>query len=144
MSLKEQTREKLKMAMQREIAMMREILANMQKEELSLARQDKQLWNQILQERSQMMESLVLFRKERMVAAEELKNDTEILEDLSWMRDQMTALIEKLNVQNSRNQNLYSQSFEGRPQGNVTLCPQMAPEPQKKKGGIVATYPKRD
>lgn len=139
--------------MQKEISMMREILSNMQQEELSLQHGDQSNWNHVVQLRAEMIERLVFFRTERMEATEMLKQltspsklifslDDEATCELFWMRDQMSALLEKMNLQNTRNQNLYPSSFQ--PHAHAHAMPHMpleAPQVQRKKG-TVATYPK--
>lgn len=119
---------KLKISMQKEIGIMREILANMHSEELSLMLNDRGSWNYVMQERAQLVERLSYFRVARLEATKKIRelvhgqdpnspatvdellpaqeeNSCEILS----LRDQMMALMEKINFQNCRNEALFYQ-----------------------------------
>jgi hypothetical protein len=136
--------QKLKNVMKQEIAMMREVLANMHQEELTLQLYDQRTWTQILQDRGAMIKRLGHLRQERIHATEELnavssldhalaEGDDEACEILS-MRDQLMALIERINAQQSKNQVLYERGIKR------GAAPSMQPAPRPKKKGLLATY----
>jgi hypothetical protein len=134
--------DKLKASLQKEIHIMREILANMHQEELSLMLHDKISWNKVMEERAQMVQRLGGLRTARMQATQILqsltsntKNKELSLEQLlsqdevscceiRSLCDQLSALTERMNKQNSRNQNLYHQV-------QYRLGPPPAPHPQR-------------
>ena len=65
--------DQLKISMQREIGIMREILANMHQEEHSLLMSDRGSWNHVMQERSVLIERLSYFRVERLEATKKIE-----------------------------------------------------------------------
>ncbi len=122
---------------------MREILANMHQEELSLMLHDKSGWNKVMEERAQMVRRLGGLRIDRMQATaalqsivgdgqkkeeptlEKLLSQDEVAScEILSLRDQLTALTERMNSQNTRNQNLYHQV-------QYRLGPPPAPHPQR-------------
>lgn len=138
-----EAQDKLKSSLQMEVHIMREILANMHQEELSLMLHDKSGWNKVMEERAQMVQRLGGLRTNRMQATQELqslagskkKNEEPTLEkllatdeasscEILSLCDQLTALTERMNTQNSRNQNLYHQV-------QYRLGPPPAPHPQR-------------
>jgi hypothetical protein len=137
----------LRRMMEMEIDTMREILANMHQEEVSLVQKDKATWSHVIQERSNLMEKLGDLREKRLSTTEELKKiffpqgsvDTIAFEDiiplencdLLILRDQITALIDRLHLQHSRNEALFYLS-------NAEL--ETIPAPKKQKNRI-ATLP---
>lgn len=146
--------ERLQASMKQEIGAMREMLANMRQEEASLLAGDKTAWNNIMIARSSLLARLYELRSQRFQATELLESmakDTEIsfeyllcLDDedgceILSMREQLTALVEKMNQQNIRNC-----SLEGR---ECSLAkeklsyPQAAVESVKKGKTTIATYP---
>jgi len=150
----------LKFIMQKEIHIMREILANMHQEELCLLLNDKGSWNQVMQQRSVLIERLSTLRAERISTTEEIehmasaktKNKSLSLEqilptddentcEILSLRDQLMALIERMNTQNCRNEYLFHH-VEHLPPLSLSsepLFPQSVPERQKRKAAI-ATY----
>ncbi len=146
--------EQLQSSMKQEIRAMREMLANMQQEEACLLDGDKKRWNQIMIERSALLEHLYELRSLRFHKTEQLEHlakdaalpentlfnaeDEENCEILS-MSDQLTALLERMNRQNLRNR-----SLEG---DQIVLAKQriaFPPDPKliKRLKATVATYPK--
>lgn len=118
--------EELKRSMQKEVNLMRDLLANMHQEELSLLMHDRPSWNKLMEERAKIVENLGSWRSLRIAATEKLtthygqgkKGPTleEILPateesscEILSLRDQLMALTERTNGQNYRNQNLYKQ-----------------------------------
>jgi len=114
------THSHLQMLMKEEISSMREILANMHQEELILMINDRACLVQIMHERSQLLGNLKDLRLERLNTTEKLKklaqidNEGASLETILALdsvyacetfslRDQMLALVERMNLQHSRN-----------------------------------------
>ena len=131
--------------MKREIETMREILANMHEEEMSLIRKDKNSWSLVMQKRTHLLAQLNDVRKVRLEATQKLESlaggnleksllatDENSCETL-FLRDQMLALIDRLNLQNSCNEALFY-IF------NAKLQP--VPEPVKAKTSIATIPPK--
>lgn len=150
----------LKALMQKEIHIMREILANMHQEELCLLLNDKGSWNQVMQERSTLIERLSSLRSDRITMTEKiehmasLKTDTkspsleQILPaeddatcEILSLRDQLMALIERMNTQNSRNEYLFHHVEYMPPLSlpSEPVFPSKAAERPKRKAAI-ATY----
>jgi hypothetical protein len=114
--------ETLKESMQREISMMRDILSNILQEENALLGVDKSSWDYLMQIRFQLVEKVKLVRKDRMEATQKLIDLSgkqalqKILDgneescEISFLLDQLIALSEKINHQNSRNQWLLENS----------------------------------
>ena len=161
---KKDLHEQLRRSMEKEIRMMREILANMHQEELTLTMKDRATWNKVLEERSQMILRLSALRIERIEATEKLEKfaaqanpekklpldqllppaDADSFELLS-MRDQLMALIERMNSQNSLNEQLYIQiehPLDLSSPLSYRQTPQNQAAPQKKKASL-ATYPRK-
>lgn len=139
--------EHLKTFMQKEVGMMREILANMHQEELSLLLHDQRSWTQVMQDRSLMIERLSKFRLERLKVTETLeKSAAYLLEscEILTLRDQILALLDRMNSQHSRNEQLLEQTllhsrFDMPP---TSYCdPRLKPLAQgAKRKASVATY----
>jgi hypothetical protein len=122
-----ETRDELKMIMKKEISMMREILANMHQEELNLNLGDQGGWTIVMQERSVLIERLGILREARIQATQKLEDlvplstkrdkktpleqllalDEEAYSEILLLRDQISALLERINFQNARNQTLF-------------------------------------
>lgn len=100
--------------MKQEILAMREMLSNMHQEELSLLDKDEGRRQKVMIERSNLLSILMKLRKARLEATKKLERLTPHLEEtlsletceILSMRDQLTALIAKMNEQNVRIQNL--------------------------------------
>jgi hypothetical protein len=131
--------------MQQEIETMREILANMHQEEVTLIQKDKHAWSQIMEERSHLLNQLNTIRKARLEATQKLESiaggpletalpfqDENSCETL-FLHDQLLALIDRLNLQNSRNEALFHIS---------NTQPHLLPEPLKPKTSIATIPPK--
>ncbi len=154
--------EELKSSMQKEITLMRDLLANLHQEELSLLMHDRTSWNQLMEERATIVQKLGPWRSARIGATEKLvqhlskeKNKGLSLEELLppqnessceilSLRDQLMALTERMNGQNCRNQTLYKQVenklvdlplSNGRIPSNPSLAPQ--PLPRKKRSSVI-------
>jgi len=152
--------EQLKISMQKEISIMREILANMHQEELSLLLNDRGSWTQVLQDRFPMIERLSDLRKQRMDATQKIEaiakldsittptleqilptEDESSCEILS-LRDQLMALVEKINFQNNRNTTLFQQvehQFDVPYHSSHRPIPNMSSQRARKKASV-ATY----
>lgn len=115
--------------MQQEVAMMREILANLHEEELSLLAGDQAGWAKAMQHRSDMIIELGTLRASRHNAIKQLEELTSqrlkrkhvTIDDLLPVQDtnsseirslldQVIALVDRLNLQNSRNDYLFYQA----------------------------------
>ncbi len=110
-------------ALKNEIELMRELLSNLHQEELALLENDKRRFAEVMDERSDHVLSLKELRHKRLAATAELTKfaaalgKKEILplheeascEILSKL-DQIIALMERINLQNCRNDALFDQS----------------------------------
>lgn len=129
----------LRLSLQKEISALREVLANLCEEELSLQLNDQAKIEQVLSDRSQMIDRLNHLRSEREDSTKLLEkifgrpatfeelfpiDEPENCEILS-LRDQLLALIERINQQNSRNQHVH-----GHPYPHQIAKP--TPQPKKK------------
>ncbi|HSX12724.1 MAG TPA: hypothetical protein VLF61_04460 [Rhabdochlamydiaceae bacterium] len=153
--------EQLKALLQKEVALMREVLANFHQEEFSLLMNEKETWAKVIEQRSDMVVTLMGLRKERTqvtralqeLAKEKLKKTTITFQELFLQEDvvsdeilslldQIFALVQKLNQQNCRNEFLF---YEIRNSNELPLhCPYPQPIPSqqpKKAKTTVATYP---
>ena len=120
--------EELKTAMKKEVQLMREILANMNQEEVALLLNDKGSWNHIMQERYYIIEKLSNLRAARVKATIKLEKivclgthmpnpsldqllptEREDSCEILSLSDQIVALAERMNWQNSRNNGLAHQ-----------------------------------
>lgn len=121
-SVWEKARSDLLLFLQKEVGVMRELLANMHQEEFILLNRDKEGWNRVMQERAQMIQSLSSLRENRLEASKRLEEiaivhkkvfslenlaseDAENCEFIS-LCDQIKALLDKMNLQKNRNANL--------------------------------------
>jgi hypothetical protein len=142
--------------MKQEIRAMREMLTNMRKEENCLLEGDKTSWNQVMIERSTLLERLYDLRSKRFQATEQLElwakeaalpfenilcpEDADNCEILS-MREQLAALIEKMNDQNMRNISLEAHETTTLTPERLTYSPTRYLPSAKKIKTTVATYP---
>lgn len=149
----------LKSTLQKEVHLMREILANMHEEELSLLLNDKGSWNQVMQHRFGLIERLSTLRIERMEATQRIEDlaqpdsntkrplsleeilpvDEVISCEILSLRDQVLALIERMNKQNSRNEHLFKYA-EYWHQNPHMYARGPVPEERAKRKAAVATY----
>ncbi len=128
----EQEEENLIALMQKEIALMREVLANMHEEEISLRMNDKHVWTKVLCQRAEILRLLSPLREKRIEASKGFKKEVEMDHfEILTMRDQLMALIEKMNQQNATNESLYKGSER---------APQLQKIPEAKKKSSIATY----
>lgn len=148
--------ERLHTSMKQEIGAMREMLANMRQEEVCLLAGDRNSWNKVMVERSSLLARLYELRSQRFQATQQLEilakkasisfenflcqQEGDGCEILS-MREQLTALVEKMNQQNLRNSSLEAREFRSSSKDRFSLPPLPAPEAQKKGKTTVATYP---
>jgi flagellar biosynthesis/type III secretory pathway chaperone len=110
--------------MKKEIETMRQLLANMCQEEMFILRQETSLIQQLMEERAHLIDHLSSLRQNRLTTTEHLESivqpnpEGSSLEALlplnnenSWnllsLRDQMIALLDRMNLQCSRNEMLH-------------------------------------
>ena len=114
--------EQLKEALQKEVNIMRELLANMHQEELSLLLNDQGSLHELLEQRCIIIERLSTLRTRRIEATEKIEkivskekpptvehilpSDDETSTQILSLRDQLMALTEQMNRQQSQNQYL--------------------------------------
>ena len=120
-----QLHKSLQEALKKEVDTMREILANLHQEELCLVMNDQGSFNRLLQERDSLMTKLNSFKKNRIDIFHALRASLpettgikiEAPEDLACvlkeescetllLKDQQKAIIERINLQSSRNKAL--------------------------------------
>ena len=129
----------LKDGLEHEIRLTRELLANMRQEEISLMLHDSGTLNQVLQVRSELVEKLSALRVRRLETTAKMEKiaaplDTLPPEILS-LSDQLTALNERMNRQQSQNQRISEA-------GDHSFFPALSKEPEMrpKRKASVATY----
>ncbi len=139
-------RGELKMAMKKEVGVMREILSNMHQEEAQRLFGDQRSLDQLLQERIPLIKRLGELRQMEFEATCKLENfiplsknveqflalDDEHYSEIMLMRDQISALAERIDFQKQRNQALPRE---------VALNPLPAYNRQKKVGIITCERP---
>jgi flagellar biosynthesis/type III secretory pathway chaperone len=157
-----ETHGELKTSMQKEIDVMREILANMHQEEMSIVRHDKLAWDQIMRDRFLMIQRLSIFRTARMEATQKLETlasldhqgkkvtieqilppSNEDSCEILLLLDQILALTVRMNRQNSRNETLFEQSQHSveNPLSLHYADPASKISTEHKRKNSVATYP---
>lgn len=139
-----ETHNYLQLVMKRELETMRQLLDNMNLEEQFILKKEKKYWRSMLEERTNLIKELEKIRQDRRIAMEKLEMLTRRsnvpLEELlpsqdtnSWevlsLRDQMVTLLERMNLQTSRNEML----------AHLVQTPQLAPQSKKKIS--IATLP---
>ncbi|MBS0604744.1 MAG: flagellar export chaperone FlgN [Verrucomicrobia bacterium] len=142
----------LRDGLQNEIRLTRELLSNMHQEEVSLMLHDTGSLNQILQQRSQMLERLSTLRLRRLQTTERIEKiatvghkhpsleeilppSEEISTEILSLSDQLMALTERMNRQHTQNQRLSEHGDHHRYPPR-----QMTPEARPKRKASVATY----
>lgn len=113
----------LNLALKKEVELMREVLANFHQEELSLLEGDLLRWVNIMHERSDFVLQLQEIRTKRMDftsnlvrtivlegKSELLPSDEETSCEILSQLDQVIALLERINLQNCRNDVLFEQA----------------------------------
>ena len=138
--------------LQKEIHLTRELLSNMHQEEVSLMLHDPGSLNQILQQRSQMLETLSSLRLHRQETTEKIEKiastchknpsldeilppNEEISTEILCLSDQLMALTERMNRQHSQNQRLAEH-----PDHSHYAPLQPSPQTRPKRKASVATY----
>ncbi len=138
-------------ALKYEIELMRELLSNLHQEELALLENDRHRWGKVMEQRSDHILSLKVIRHTRLKATEELaklasdqgrkelipvydEGSCEILSKL----DQIFALLDRINLQNCRNDVLFEQSKQK--QELPLQCPYPHPLHKSVRKTKVATY----
>jgi hypothetical protein len=132
--------ESLQSSLKQEIGAMREMLANMHQEELTLIAHDRKAWMQVMMDRVGLLARLSELRSIRLKCTQELEHLTSLTDldcEILSMRDQLASLIEKMNQQQHRIQNL-----EAHPSSGISRYPIRKPQESLKKPGAIATYPK--
>ncbi len=141
----------LQSLMKKEIDTMRELLGNLHQEEILILQKDMTYWNHLMEERAHLIGQLSDVRQNRISTTESLESMTTSqpnvpLEELlpsdnenSWellaLRDQMFALLDRMNLQCSRNEMLTQLSRHQ---------PALQPLPEKKAKISIATLPPDD
>ncbi|MBS3905035.1 MAG: hypothetical protein KGZ39_06895 [Simkania sp.] len=141
----ENVQETLQASMKQEILAMREMLSNMHQEELSILAKDRNAWKQVMLERVTILSRLGELRAVRLEATQQLESMTKQSShsnedncEILSMRDQLTALVEKMNQQNIRNQTLEASDTSSYP-----MFPNPLVEIKKRKPRTaLATYPR--
>jgi DNA integrity scanning protein DisA with diadenylate cyclase activity len=150
--------QQLKKSMAMEVSIMRELLANMHQEELSLMLQDQSTLNQVMTQRNDMVEKLKHLRNERQDTTQRIVKliglekgehalekilpvEEEISTEIFNLRDQIMALSDRMNRQQARNQHIVEHRSEA-----LNLPPtreaQSLPKAKRKAG--VTTYPRNE
>lgn len=142
----------LQSLMKKEIDTMRELLGNLHQEEILILQKDMTYWNQLMEERAHLIGQLSDVRQNRISTTESLESMTTSsqpnapLEELlpsdnenSWellaLRDQMFALLDRMNLQCSRNEMLTQLARHQ---------PALQPLSEKKAKISIATLPHDD
>jgi hypothetical protein len=145
----ENIQEVLQLSLKQEIVAMREMLSNMHQEELSLLAKDRKAWTLVMMQRANLLARLSEVRTERLAATQRLESIKKRLSpsfkdencEIISMRDQLTALVEKMNQQNLRIQSL--EDHDGRVS---SIYPPIDQKTQTTVTGraraILATYPR--
>ncbi len=150
------THNNLMLTMQKEVTLLRDLLTNLHQEEISLLMHDRATWNQLKEERANIVKHLEPCRQARAEATQKLSGDLKAAEismeeilpsqdenscEVLLLRDQIVALTERMNRQSNRNQILFTQvekRFDLPPEFNAH---QPAYAPKKSKRISVTTYP---
>lgn len=144
------THDRLRDSMQKEISVLRELLANLFQEEIFLSQRNSKGISLIQEDRSTLLKTLTALRKQRLAYTKQLKelspsassekklnlekllpSQHENTSQVLSLRDQMRALLEKMNAQKARNHHLL---YEG-----AYLEKRLELKPKKKKSAI-ATF----
>jgi hypothetical protein len=154
-----ETHDALRIVMQNEIRLMRELLANMHEEELVLLLNDNPGWTQVVQKRVSMLQSLKHLRGQREVTTKNIEglvfsqgkkqiigvsdllpSEEEITCEILSLSDQLVALMEKINYQNTRNEMLFLRTPHNAhlPDPSTPMADPML-QPAKRKSSV-ATY----
>jgi flagellar biosynthesis/type III secretory pathway chaperone len=143
----------LQILLKKEIDTMRELLGNLHQEEMLIIQKEMAYWNQLMEERGHLIQQLSHLRQDRMYTTEILESMNHShpnvpLEELvppdhenSWellaLRDQILALLDRMNLQCSRNEMLTQLAHH-------QAAPQQQHQPEKKAKISIATLPPED
>ena len=141
--------------MKKEIDTMRELLGNLHQEEMLIIQKEMAYWNQLMEERGHLIQQLSYLRQDRVATTgileainhshpnvpleELLPPDNENSYELLALRDQMFALLDRMNLQCSRNEMLTQLAHH---QAATQHHPEHLPE--KKAKISIATLPPED
>lgn len=141
--------ERVKETLKKEVHIMRELLANMHQEELSLLLNDQGSLHELQSQRAVIVERLSSLRSIRMEATEQIEKivaqeatptldrilpaEEETSTEILSLRDQLMALTEQLNRQQTQNQYLTDHP-------DHTRCMPMQSAQRAKRKASVATY----
>lgn len=157
MDMEEAVHELLKVSMQKEIDLMREVLANLHQEELSLLMSDRQSWARVMEQRSDMIVELKLLRMsqaqvfKRLTSGKERPKLEEILPvqetiscEILSLLDQILALVERTNLQNCRNDMLFYETKSLKlPPKQPYPIPQASPRTARRKTTVAEYLPRK-
>lgn len=142
-------------ALEKEIHLMREILANLREEELSLLEQEMRKWKKVMRDRGSLVVQLIHQRTKRMTATAELTKLAVLMQKKELLAheeesscavlsklDQMIALMERVNLQNCRNDALFDQMKQRKKK--PLSCTYPHPLHRKRRRASVATYTQTD
>ena len=137
--------------LKKEIDTMRELLGNLHQEEMLIIQKEMAYWNQLMEERGHLIQILSHLRQDRIYTTEILESmnhshanvpleelvppDNANSSELLGMRDQILALLDRMNLQCSRNEMLTQLAHH-------QTSPQHQPE--KKAKISIATLPPED
>ncbi len=137
-------------ALEKEIKLMRELLSNLHQEELSLIESAPAKWHQVMKDRSDMIVQLKNLRDKRDTATTKLETlakesgKTELLPvsesdscEILSMLDQEVALLERINLQNCRNDVLFKETRREKP--TPLHCPYPHPLHRARRKTSLAT-----
>ena len=142
-------------ALGKEIDLMRELLSNLHQEELSLLESDTTRWAKVMRERSDMILPLGKIRLKRALSIEKLEKlakeqqraelfppEEELSCEIFSKLDQEIALLERINLQNCRNDALFDQVRHKDP--SPLYCPFPHPLHKPRRKTSVATKKQLD
>lgn len=136
--------------LKKEIEMMRELLANLHAEELSLLEQNANSWHQVMEARSDLVMQVMGHRVKRIEATSLLeamgaKLSKKLLDEASCellsQVDQMIALIDRTNLQNCRNDTLFREAKAKKELPLHCAYPHPLHQPKPKRKTSTTTYP---
>lgn len=141
-----ETHTRLQELMKKEIEAMRRLLGNLHQEEMFILQKDKTYWGQLIEERTTLISELSDLRQTREATTEKLESmhnmphttlenllppDNENSWDVVSLRDQILTLLDRINLQSSRNEMLnHLEAYQ--------------PAPKKKAKISIATLPPDD
>ena len=154
-------RDNLKNTLQLEISLMRELLSNLREEELALLSSNLKEWEQVMARRSDMVLHLQTLRNQRHAATSKVLEGEQYPLDvplekliapddedscaLTSLLDQLLALVERLNLQNCRNDQLFDQTkhFEELPLYCSYPHPNYQPPTARRRLGVATKQRKK-